>query len=300
MDICCTLVNGNYFIGSASLINSLVTHGFQGEVHVGYTGELPFWWPSNGKEVVPGVKIVSELLQTQRHLGFEKPSFMLAVAQKNPACDRISLFDSDIVITAPWSFLQECFDEGVTVCADVGFSTISAIHPWRKQWRKLIRDSQLEASNNETTVYANGGFAGCQVKDIAFLQHWAKLIDTFEEQGGNIKGYTMAERWKAIVSDQDTLGAALMCWNRPLLVLGQEGMGFNGLSFPMCHGVEAPKAWQISAFKRALAGAEISAYRRFFEHYLQLGPLKPFSKKELAKRKVDLKSAIFLARFYSR
>jgi hypothetical protein len=300
MDICCTLVNGNYFVGSAALVNSLVAHGFQGEIHVGYTGKLPVWWPQSNKEIAPGVKVVSTLLKTERHLGFEKPSFMLSVAEKNPQCTRLSLFDSDIVITAPWSFLQSCFDSAVTVVVDVGFSTISPLHPWRKEWSTLIADAGLTVTNSDTSVYANGGFIGCHTDNLSILRHWSDIIDTFEKNGGNTKGYTMAERWKAIVGDQDTLGATLMCWNSPLLVLGPEGMGFNGLSFPMCHGVEAPKPWQLNAVKRALTGAGVSPYRRYFESFVRSGPLRPFSPQTLKVRQFNLMLAILISRFYKR
>jgi hypothetical protein len=300
MNICCTLVNGDYFLGAASLINSLIVNGYQGQIHVGYKGQLPHWWQAEEREVAPGVIVVTVLVETKRHLGYEKPRFMLSIFRDNPRCERLCWLDSDVVVTTPWSFISDCLDNAFTVCTDIGFPTIQPLHPWRSGWRDLIGKAALTEVNSQTCVYPNSGFVGCHAKYSMVLHFWSDLVDVFEENGGNTDNFIMAERWNAIVGDQDLLAAALMCWEGPLLALGPEGMGFNGLSFPTCHGTETPKVWQISALKRAFSGAGVSPYRRYFEQYLQAGPIRPFDKGKLVRRQLDLKMATLLARFYKR
>jgi hypothetical protein len=300
MDICCTLVNGNYFKGAASLVNSLVSSGFQGEIHVGYDGVLPTWWPQDSSEVAPNVVVVNVLVQTDRFFGYEKPFFMLAVARSRPQCERICWFDADIVALGPWKFVQDWIDAGIAICADVAFPQISPLHPWRTGWRALIQKANLKEHNLDLHTYPNGGFLGCRTDNISIVHIWIALTQAFEAAGGDVTKYYMQQRWKAIVSDQDLLATALMCSETPLVSFGAEGMGFNGLALPLCHGVESPKPWQMGALGRAISGAGISLYRRQFEDFVRSGPIKPFNRNELLRRNIELKLAILIARFYKR
>jgi hypothetical protein len=300
MNICCTLVNGNYFVGAAALINSLVHQGFEGEIHVGYTGQLPDWWPKDRTEIAAGVVLVTILVETHRFLGYQKPFFLSSVVQNHAECSRIFWFDADVVLTAPWIFLQNWVDSGVAICLDIGFTELWPLHPWRIEWRKLIQKANLQEYQHDLRPYPNAGFLGCKAEHFSVLQIWTALIQAFEAEGGNVSSFAMTERWRAVVSDQDLLAATLMCLPHPLVPIGLEGMGFKGMAFPLCHGVESPKPWQCKAFASALSGAGITLYRRHFERFLKIGPLKPMGQTALTRRRIDFIAGTMLARVYKR
>src|SRR4051812_3939253 len=82
----CTLVEGDFHLGLGVLANSLVHHGFKGNIWVGYRGQLPAWAATaqageRWREfpAAPGVNLCFVALDTKAHFTNYKPEFLLRV-----------------------------------------------------------------------------------------------------------------------------------------------------------------------------------------------------------------------------
>ena len=107
----CTLFEGNYHYGVATLSNSLFKQGFRGTIYVGYRGELPNW-VLNGKNdpigkwkealtlnPVEGMQLVFLPLTTTYSLTNYKPDFMLELWEGAAEMQNaLFYFDPDIVV----------------------------------------------------------------------------------------------------------------------------------------------------------------------------------------------------------
>ena len=101
----CTLFEGHYHYGVATLSNSLYSHGFRGTIYVGYRGELPIWILKGKKESIgkwkdaitllpiEGLELVFLPFTTSYSLTNYKPDFMLAILERHcPEADCLFYF----------------------------------------------------------------------------------------------------------------------------------------------------------------------------------------------------------------
>src|SRR5438105_11868756 len=102
----CTLFEGHYHIGVATLVNSLFLHGFRGTVIAGHRGDLPPWAAgAHAKEeaqelmVAAGLTLRFVRVAQPGHLTNLKPHFMLEAWEKHAAgAEGLLYFDPDIVV----------------------------------------------------------------------------------------------------------------------------------------------------------------------------------------------------------
>jgi hypothetical protein len=209
-----TLFEGDYHLGVAALVNSLFGAGFQGEVRVGYRGDLPGW--VRGEEVGKveskkqdcgsmgfcgqsirrtdlggGVrvlqleqcemKVVFQRLDTEAHFTNYKPQFLLQTLEETQA-DRIFYFDPDIVVEARWGFFEEWADAGVALAEDVN-SPLPENHPRRVAWRNRFEEVGIGLKFRQP-AYVNGGFIGMTRKQLSFLETWMQTQGLVSEWVG--------------------------------------------------------------------------------------------------------------------
>lgn len=263
-----TLYEKSYHLGVAALINSLIRAEFTGSIFVGYRDQLPPWRDQlerDGPESfrLSGCEIQFFKCNPERHLGYHKPFVARELLTKHPDTDAIFYADPDVTFIAPWKFFEDWVACGVALCADSNFPRVSLNHPWRHEWRELIAASHLQVANN-VEDYANSGFFGIRRKDVAFLDQWVHLTETFERQGGNTRIFTLSKRTEGITGDQDIMAAAMMAYSGRLSFLGPEAMGFTGHHFILSHAIESPKPWNVKFVLQALKGSRPSAASGFF------------------------------------
>jgi hypothetical protein len=273
----CTLFEGDYHHGVATLSNSLYKEGYRGTIYVGYRGSLPRWatvgiiqpigkWQKATKlQIHPDFMLCFLPLETSYSLTNYKPDFMLElwndIAEDS---DIVLYFDPDIVVTQFYNKslfdMREWVKCGVAVCEDVN-SPISRFHPIRVGWREYYDKYNMKLTF-KTSLYANGGFIGVHRKDIEFLRLWQKLQVVMGEYIGNLShslfskienektnGYNIFTR-----TDQDALNATIEFYDGIVSFMGKEAMGFSDGYLIMPHALGSPKPWDVKLFLRTLNG----------------------------------------------
>ena len=316
----CTLFEGHYHYGVATLSNSLYNKGFRGTIYVGYRGELPTWTLNGKKEsigkwnnaltVTPieGIQLIFLPLTTTYSLTNYKPDFMLELWE-GPAenADALFYFDPDIVVNDTWVCFEQWINCGVALCEDVE-SPFQEFHPRRVGWRNYFKKYNVDLKF-KNQIYVNGGFVGLLKKDILFLTLWTQLQNymataigglensifsnqTYNSTIKKMEGFTIFDK-----SDQDALNATVEAYPGTISYLGKEGMGFETKHITMYHALGSPKPWKAQHFSRALNGKiprrEDSAY------WENCGsPILAHSKWKINQKKASIKIAKFIGRFY--
>lgn len=305
----CTLFEGDYHLGLAAFVNSLVRAGYRGTVWAGYRGALPPWIEqlqrvghSQAAEfwVANQIHIVFIKLSTNIHLTNYKPEFMLnLLGNEAHDCNYLWYFDPDIFLQASWSFFAEWQSYGIALCQEAVDNIFPADAPLRQQWMKLAAGIGF-SDPHPVNHYYNGGMIGIPSAHAEFLTAWKRLIDLAESTGYDMKCLGHGSREMPFnMSDQDALNIAIMYTKSPLTTLGPQGMGFiYGASMMMYHTV-GQKPWRGSFLLRALRGMPPSGAMKFFLTQVA-SPIRVYSPMHLRAKRLACSLAAFVGRFYRR
>lgn len=304
--ILCTLFEGDYHFGLAALVNSLVKHGFQGCIAVGYRGALPDWIqqlrPSerHGEYIVgTGITIKFLLIDAPMHFANFKPDFVRQLITENPRCKYIWYFDPDIVIRCSWAFYVQWVRYGIALCEDVTNGTMPTNHPIRCQWIELAAKLGLK-NPAPISRYYNSGFVGLPVASQNFLALWQDVLKLAAAEGVDTHAFGVGSRTNPFHgADQDAMNIAAMFCGYPLSTVGPEGMDLVPGGFTMFHAIGSPKPWRKSMVLSALHGVPPSGSDKAFLANID-SPIHPYSRFGLAKRRLSCGIGAFIGRFYRR
>ena len=317
----CTLFEGHYHFGVATLANSLYHNGYRGVLYVGYRGNLPTWVLEGKKATVgkwteaiilnpaDGIQLVFLRLATPYSLTNYKPDFMLELWD-SPAKDAEALFyfDPDIVVNDPWACFEQWVNCGVALCEDID-SPLPQYHPRRQGWRNYYKDFNIDLKF-KSEIYVNGGFIGLVKEDISFLKMWTSIQDKLGLAIGGLEnsifsnhsvkstllqreGFTIFDK-----SDQDALNATVEAFNGAISCIGKEGMGFKMGHTTMFHALGDNKPWHRNYLLNAFKGKPPRHLDLFYwqsENY----PIVAHSSWQRQKKIFAIKIAKFISRFYS-
>lgn len=303
----CTLFEGDYHLGLAAFVNSLVRAGYTGTVWAGYRGPLPPWVnqlrPLNGQHdhymVAERLRLAFVQLATALHLTNYKPRFMLNLfAGAARDASYLWYFDPDICLRCDWSFFQRWQANGIALCEEIVNYNLSENSPLRWQWTMFGSDMGL-GNPRPVRGYFNGGMVGVSAEHTSFLQLWKNILD--RAVAGNydlevFKPGTPDMPFNA--TDQDALNMAVMYTEFPLTTMGPEAMGFIPSGFTMYHTV-GHKPWRGSFLLRALAGMPPSEAAKYFFNQVS-SPIRPYSPLRLYVKRVACSIAAIIGRFYGR
>ncbi|MEZ7498692.1 hypothetical protein QO200_08070 [Flavobacterium sp. Arc3] len=316
----CTLFEGHYHYGVATLSNSLYKNGFRGTVYVGYRGSLPSWALKGKKEAIDkwkeaiivspieGLKLVFLKLETNYSLTNYKPDFMLELWE-GPAknAEALYYFDPDIVVNDSWVCFEQWVQCGVGLCEDID-SPLQEFHPRRVGWRNYFKKFNIDLEYKNQT-YVNGGFVGLLKKDISFLKLWNQIqVNMGAAIGGlensifsneshslmlvEMEGFTIFDK-----SDQDALNATIEAFDGSISYLGKEGMGFKYGHVTMFHALGSPKPWNTYHLLRAIQGRPPRILDTFYWENTK-SPIFVHTKFEIFKKKISVIVGKFIGRFY--
>jgi hypothetical protein len=318
--VVCTFFEGNYHYGVAALANSLYKNGFRGNIYAGFRGELPKWannaikndelsW-ENAKtlRVIEGLQLHFLPLTTNYHLTNYKPDFMLELLA-GPAkfTDTIIYADPDIIVNAPWHFLQSWVESGVALCEDVN-SPLPMNHPRRIAWRNTFNEYNIKLSFKEQQ-YVNGGFIGLHIKDIMFLKKWQQVQEVMADVIGgldksSLKGNALNDRDSGPFSpfsktDQDALNCAVEAYDFNCSIIGKEAMGFiSGVSY-LPHALGTPKPWDWPFLIQSIQGIPpTQSVKAYWQN--TKGIIECYSVFHLLLKRTAILISSFIGRFYKK
>ena len=201
-----TLAIGDYFYGFAALCNSLCAVGFDGQIHVGYQGEIR----CQVAAIAPIVfhELPDDSLQPMNR----KPAFLL-----DHAAGAFLFLDADIVVMnrGILDALSDAVSTGPVFCAE-GIVPEHAIR--RAMWRRAKMDSLEDSSNfaastvpRSSTYFNSGLVCGHMDRDRRWLSDWNRIIRRMLPADGD----GLFEVPYFPMPDQDCLNALLQdeIWN---------------------------------------------------------------------------------------
>jgi hypothetical protein len=300
------LYEGDYHLGVAALINSLVAAGFTGSIVVACRGAPPPWvslleriGPSDVFAVGEATRMKFTVIDSETHFSSLKAALMLSLIRDNPGVELISYFDPDITVRCAWRFFDDWVSRGVALCEDLSNPTMPANHPIRLAWVDIATAAGFAAPRTLSRYY-NSGFIGLPAAHSSFLQTWQTFIDIARRHGADLGRLRSGERTDPFdAHDQDTLNLAAMYARNPLTTIGPEGMGFVPGGFTLYHAVGVPKPWRKKMFWSALRGdPPTGADRAFLDH--SAGPIRPYGRTRLRARRLAYNAAALIGRFYRR
>lgn len=303
----CTLFEGHYHHGVATLVNSLVAAGYQGTVWAGHRGPLPAWLARHARfdrhagrlQVTPQVVLQTLALDPPRSLNYQKPAFMRELLQvHDPAAEAVVYLDPDLVVKCAWKEIEAWFAEGAVALVEDLDSALPSDHPRREGWRHFFA-AHGEVPQRALARYYNSGFVGVPRGHDALLATWQRLCERIAaDHGGALRQRKLGAPDHPFHStDEDALNFALMLDDAPLSTHGPEAMDFVPGGRHLSHAVGAAKPWQGRHFRGALRGRPPSVASQSFYLFTN-GPLASLSPLTLVRRRLSMALATALGRVY--
>lgn len=310
----CTLYEGHYQYGVGTLINSLYTNGFRGDIFIGYKGALPFWVSNcslseefNCSEKV-NIMVIGEKtriifieIAIKKHFAHYKPEFMLKIMQDFcPKVELLAYFDPDIVLKCNWKFYERWSNYGVSMVHEIVSQDMTPNHPSRKAWEEIINNSGNKIERNLFS-YLNCGFCGVNRKYEEFLLMWSDYINlAINQYGQDETVFANMDRTATFWSiDQDTFNMTAMSCKSPISEMGPEGMDFIEAGWTMSHATGSPKPWKKNFILSAIDGRPPTRAEKEYWNYTT-DVIKLYSESYITRKKYAIKTASFIGRFYRR
>ncbi len=301
----CTLADGDYLIGAGALANSLYASGYRGALWIGYRGALPNWATSatdhgTYREFAAADGLIVRFVPVADGdtLAIAKPDFALRVLDElAPQSDGVMFFDADVVVLGAWSFYVDWLAAGVGLCTEAQ-PFKHANHPHRRYWRDMI--AAVGRSARDLDLYFNSGFIAVPRQHRDVLLAWSQLMAEYRRRVGQaIPGIRHGDKLGPLwATDQEMLNAAVMATTVPLSILGPEGMDFFALSLYMSHAI-GEKPWRAHYLRNAIRGNRPSVADRHFWRFMEQ-PIAVLPRSIVAMRRIFLKAALAIGRFYRR
>jgi hypothetical protein len=189
--------------------------------------------------------------------------------------------------------------QGVTVCEDNCFGKLAPHHYLRRAWTDFARERLSLELDPVLSCGFNGGFVGVHRSDRAFLKTWKRALEALPELGMPMEKLKPGTRHDVFFgTDQDMLNIAALAHPERISSLGPEGMGFAPGMSVLWHAVENPKPWRRNFLLDLIrTGRQVPRAHREYWRYAS-GPLGSWSSIRLFLKRLNLKAAVVLSRFY--
>lgn len=306
--IVCTLFEGDYHLGVATLGNSLVRAGFEGDIWVGHRGSIPSWATTSplfdrdtsALQVTADVALKFVEVDPEVHLTYYKATFMkhLLDAECAEPEDAVAYLDPDIVMTCDWTSFSGFFEEpAVSVIEDVNHY-MPARHPKRLQWASQLGLDGYRV-HRDLERYYNAGFVGVAKKHADFLDEWQRVSELVIAYNGESHSLVGDDAGLFSRTDQDALNFALMASEVPINSAGREAMDFEPGGNVLSHAAGHYKPWRKGHIRRAVQGHPPSSPTKNYLAFAS-GPIRAVPAGELESQRRAARAASLIGRFYRR
>jgi len=243
------LVEDSYWAGVTAIINSAIRNNFMGYIYIGYRGKIPKWIDKfeqiDDKQnylINHNIQLKLVEIDSQRHLGFEKPFFIEKIINRAPL-DFIFYFDIDCVSVCDFDFYLTWCKQHIGLCMDECYSSIHMNHPWKIYWKNKLNEYRLPLLELNHP-YINSGFIGLSKINFDIITIWKSITIALENEGFDTKKLNKSPLLP-IQGDQEILNMALMTKEtHQVSIIGKEGMGFTEPCYLMVHCTKPEKPWE--------------------------------------------------------
>ncbi|QNI97118.1 hypothetical protein SynRS9902_01225 [Synechococcus sp. RS9902] len=158
-------------------------------------------------------------------------------------------------------------------------------------------------AKRDLEIYFNSGFLSINYSDLDFLDLWIDLIDKYGANDvaingkGDISDWRIGGRWNSIFSpNQDTLNMALMLFEKSIVTLGPDAMGFvEGGVRLIPHAIGKNKPWRRNFIADAFKGKPVRLVDILFWRYANY-PCPAFKKGKCSYKRIELKLSKLISR----
>jgi hypothetical protein len=305
--VICTLYEGDFHLGVAALVNSLVRGGFKGLFWVGNRGYLPPWTANlnrrpDGLFEVGNALLAFETIDPQRHFGQFKPEFLSRIIDQGIARKHVWYIDPDITVRCQWEFFERWIRFGVCISQEITMGVMASNHPIRCEWMELARDAGWGEPVRLQERYYNSGFVGLPIEHRAYLDTWKAAVRLANAAGVATSQFQKGSRAQTFFTvDQDTMNISTMYSpaSVPLTTLGPEGMSWVPGGFTLYHTVGPKKPWRKKYLRALFQGLPPTGGDKHFLEMVE-GPIHPYTALQLKSMRFRAEIASLLGRFYRR
>jgi hypothetical protein len=302
----CTVWEGDYHKGLATLVNSLAHTGFRGNVWAGYRGTLPEWSGASDRSAVRhtlslpcGIELIFIRLDDGLHLSHYKPEWCLRVLNElDVQASGIYYFDPDIFVLTRWEFFEEWLQFGIACCEDHHLP-LNSNHPMARRWQNFAVCSGFEIKHPaEATL--NSGLVGVARTSASFLNVWQSVIDHGHRSFALASDLKSGERADILHNiDQDALNIATLVADQSVSRIGIDGMAFDRGEWLTLHAT-GKKPWRRRVIRDLLmSGIVPDRALRLYWNFAE-GPLHAESASRVAIHRRLIPLAALAGRFYRR
>jgi hypothetical protein len=302
----CTLWEGDYHKGLATLVNSLVSTGFRGKVWAGYRGTLPEWSEASDRRAqrhvltLPiGIELIFIRIDGDLHLSHYKPIWCLRILNElDTQATGIYYFDPDIFVLTRWSFFEEWLEFGIACCEDHHLP-LNPNHPVARRWQNFATSAGFEIKHPADATI-NSGLVGVARASSSFFNTWQSVIEHGHRSFALATDLKSGERSDIFHNiDQDAFNIAARVADQALSHTGIDGMAFDRGEWLTLHAT-GDKPWRRRVFRDLITrGVVPDRALRLYWQFAE-GPLhaEPAGRVRSHHRLIPL--AAFLGRFYRR
>lgn len=288
----------DYRYGAAALLNSLAAQGFRGRVIFATDSLQEYDHMVQQQARGAGIDVIFTVRSGVNHFAFVKPTLAAELLSTSAPHERVVYFDPDIVLVAPFEFIDRWSQYGIALVEELQFYRMHDRHPVRLEWIDWLA-ARGRVIQRTLGMYFNSGFFTASSSAISWLRDWAWILAELEVEGQTGPGVDRSRHRPFATWDQDAMNASLMLEDLPVSPMGPDAMGFTDTAIVLLHATGPEKPWRKRFIHSALQGRPPTLADRGWLGNCR-GPISVLPVAEYRKRVTEMRIATAIGRLVRR